>query len=464
MSKSKRRIVFLNRSYWPDIEATGQLLTDLCAGLASDFDVHVICGQPNCPESGASYVKSGIQQRDGVTVHRLTHHQFHKRNPFGRILNLVSFYASTRSYLRKKDLSPDIVVSETDPFLLPLAGASYARRTGAAHCVYLQDVYPDIAEAVGKVRVPLLASFLRKRLRNAYKKASRVVVLGRCMRRRLMEPKWGLNREKIEIIPNWADCDSIVPVSHDENSFRKKMNLGDSFVVMHSGNMGLTQRLEVLLSAAEHPNWPERAKLLIVGNGASRDMLLEHAKTLNVPAGRVEFADYQPRNALAESLSAADLHVVSMHENITGCLCPSKLYGVMASGRSILAIADRRTDLCQTVIERDLGWCADPGDVQGIADAVAKAYGELADDQFDASHVLDSGLASQRTRATRSMALEHFDRPVIINRFKKLFCDLLTEQGILEHFPLTSDASVHTLAITESGSEDTSDSGVALTL
>lgn len=426
MSIPRRRIVFLNRSYWPDIEATGQLLTDLCRGLSSRFDVHVICGQPNSPEPNSTFLQVGAEERDGVTIHRLAHRQFQKKNPFGRILNLLSFYFSARRYLKANDLGADVVISETDPFLLPIAGAEYARRVGAEHCVYLQDIYPDVAQAVGKVRVPLIATILRSKLRAAYKDASRIIVLGRCMRQRLMSPPWGIHRDKIEIVPNWADCRQISPIHHDENQFRSRFGLEDAFVVMHSGNMGLTQRLEVLISAAAQPNWPSRAKLLLVGNGASRGKLLEHTENLKLPPGRVEFIDYQPRNKLTESLTAADVHVVSMHQNVTGCLCPSKLYGIMAAGRSVIAIADPKTDLCQTIIERDLGWCVQPGSPSAVADAVAEA--EMEARQAKESEL--PGAFVRRQMRSRDAAVADFDRAVIVNKFARILSSILADHAI----------------------------------
>ncbi|MCA9137976.1 MAG: glycosyltransferase family 4 protein [Planctomycetales bacterium] len=453
MSNPRRRIVFLNRSYWPDIEATGQLLTDLCRGLSSHFDVHVICGQPNSPEPGSSYLQVGAEEREGVTIHRLAHRQFQKKNPFGRILNLVSFFISTRRYLKQHDLGADVVVSETDPFLLPIAGAEHARRVGAEHCVYLQDIYPDVAEAVGKVRVPLLASFLRRKLRAAYKDASRIIVLGRCMRQRLTNQPWGIHRDKIEIVPNWSDCRKISPIHHDENQFRKRLGLDDAFVVMHSGNMGLTQRLEVLISAAAQPNWPARAKLLLVGNGASRGKLLEHTASLNLPPGRVEFIHYQPRNKLAESLTAADVHVVSMHQNVTGCLCPSKLYGIMAAGRGVIAIADPKTDLCQTIIERDLGWCVKPGNPSAIADAVAAA-------ETEARLAMESELPNsfeRRQMRARDAAVANFDRAVIVKRFARILSSIMADHAI--------DLTEHDLHQSQLAEQcESSDSGFAISL
>ncbi len=399
-------LVFLNRCYWPDTEATGQLLTDLCESLSGQFDVHVVCGQPNSPADGVEYVGSGIEQRGGVTVHRLTHSQFAKRVPAGRLLNLVSFTRAASKYLRKTPLAADCIVSETDPFLLPIVAAKYAQRCQAKLVCYLQDIYPDVAEAIGKAKDGILTRGIRHKLRAAYDQSDQVIVLGDCMRERLLSPPWSIAPSKMQVIPNWADCDAIKPIPRDESQFIRKHDLLDKFVVMHSGNMGLTQRLDVLLDAGKDPSWPSNAVIALVGAGASQSDL--ERKASEIPSGRVRFFPYQPREQLADSLSAADLHVVSMHEAISGCLCPSKLYGILAAGRPVLAIASPTTDLCRIVREYELGSTCDPGDSHAIARAVANFVAERQTG-------LDAG-----TKA-RELAVQLYDRPVVIQQFQQLF-------------------------------------------
>lgn len=423
------RLLFLNRCYWPDVEATGQLLTDLCEDLATSFDVHVVCGQPNTTTSGESFEREECIERNGVTIHRLKHFQFPKHVSYGRIVNLISFYKATDSYLKKSAIDADVIISETDPFLLPLAGDHAAKQRGIKHICYLQDVYPDVAQAVGKSKVPGVARFLRYRLRKAYQRCDRMVVLGDCMRNRLATPPWGLSKDKIEVIPNWADCSAVRPLPKEDNAFREQHGLSDRYVVMHSGNMGLTQRLDVLLRATASDKWPAEAKLVLVGGGAAEISLKQLAQSILPPdrlADRIEFLPYRKRSELSESLSAADLHVVSMHENIAGCLCPSKLYGVLAVGRPVLAIAAPTTDLCQTVRRHDLGWCCVPGDPNGIAEKVAEA--------------VQSPCVTRQQRA-RAVACREYDRPVVFERFRRLISDVTGLEDSLQTSMQSSLAS-----------------------
>lgn len=408
MDNGKPRIVMLNRSFWPDTEATGQLLEDLCEHLKQDFDVHVICGQPNSPQHD-NYVKHGIEHHRGITVHRLRHRQFAKRIPAGRIINLVSFTAAAARYLRRRQITAHLFVSETDPFLLPIISARQARRAGGRFVSYLQDIYPDVAEETGKARRGWLTRQIRRALRSAYGSADRVIVLGHCMRDRLAAAPWNLDAAKVTVIPNWSDCRAIQPLPRADNRFLKEQGLEDRFVVMHSGNMGLTQRLDVLVQATEQRDWPAQAILLLVGDGAARPEL--ESLTRNRSDDRVRLLPYQPRAELAQSLSAADLHVVSMHQQITGCLCPSKLYGILAAGRPVLAIAAAATDLCQTVEKEQVGWCCRPGDPGAIARSVAAAAAD------------DAACQAAGARA-RALACRSYDRDVVVHQFSTLFHEL----------------------------------------
>jgi glycosyltransferase involved in cell wall biosynthesis len=329
--------------------------------------------------------------------------------PAGRLLNLVSFSMAASRYLRRLDTAVDAVVCETDPFLLPTVAAKYATRTQAKLACYLQDIYPDVAEAIGKVKPGAFTSQIRSRLRASYATADKVIVLGECMKQRLIRAPWSLNEDQIQIIPNWADCDSIRPLPKDKNPFLIREELTDKFVVMHSGNMGLTQRLDVLVRATQSDDWPDHAVLVLVGDGAKRQELEKQAEL--TPEGRIRFLPYQPKELLSESLSAADVHVVSMNESIAGCLCPSKLYGVLAAGKPVLAIAPSDTDLCQLVSKHALGWCAEPGDRTTINRIIASAAESHAE------------RGEMGTRG-REIALAKFNRLVVLKQLKAMLEDL----------------------------------------
>ena len=191
------RVLFLNRSFWPDTEATGQLLTALCEDLTVDFDVHVLAGQPNVALTETNWGK--VDQRNGVNIHRVNHTTFSKKSMLGKATNFVSFVHACNKQIPSLP-KPDIVVFETDPFLLPFVADRFRRHSGCSMVGYLQDIYPDVAIALKKVTNNWTMRRLRKSLFDVYGRCSRMVVLSKDMKELLVES--GLPDEKVTIIPN----------------------------------------------------------------------------------------------------------------------------------------------------------------------------------------------------------------------------------------------------------------------
>jgi glycosyltransferase involved in cell wall biosynthesis len=402
-------LTIFNRCYWPDSEATGQLLTELAEFLAPRHSVRVVVGQPNFAAPTVQFLPVGTEVRHGVEIHRLRHAHVPKEKRFGRARNLISFTLAVRMWLKKnhainrnlQSTQPTTWICETDPFLMPLVVGPAARKCGARVIYYLQDIYPDVAIALGVTKNRFPIRTLRRQLKKQYARADRIIVLDDDMRDRLVD--WGIEPEKIAIVPNWMDCSMVRPIK-EQNPVRSEWKLDHKFVVMHSGNMGLTQNLHVLIEAMQRPNVPGENHLVLVGNGAKRAELERLARG----AGNVSFYDYQPRERLAASLSAADLHVVSMDAAITGCLAPSKLYGILASGTPVLAIVPRDNAVWRLVTQHRLGWCVEPGDAPAIARAIGLAAGTNPSERM-----------AMGTRG-RQLAETKFDKQVCCEQFDEL--------------------------------------------
>jgi glycosyltransferase involved in cell wall biosynthesis len=361
------RILFVNRSYWPDVEATGQLLTELCEDLADDFDVHVLCGQPRHVADRSKSDPAHDKMRNGVTIHRVHHTQFDKASFFGRLANMLTFQAAC-CWRALRVPRPDVVVTETDPPFLCLLGWAVKRCRGARLVCYLQDIYPDVAVALGKLRPSFLTRRLRQLFFAAYRRAEAVVVLSRDMQELMLAG--GLPAGDVQIIPNWVDLDEVFPVK-DANAFRHEHGLDDKFVIMYSGNMGLSQRLEQAIDAAELLQQHEGILIAMVGDGADRKNLERRAAEKNLR--NVRFFDYQPKSRLAESLSAADVHLVILRPEIRQLLMPSKIYGVLASGTASLVVSER-SELTEMVQQNRLGTIVPSETPAALADAIFAAH------------------------------------------------------------------------------------------
>lgn len=401
-------MLFLNRSFWPDTEATGQLLTELCEDLAADYDVAVVAGQPNRITSQEAYRRVGVQSRRGVEVRRVPHTRFAKRSVWGRAVNFLSYLVMAwcdTLWIRR----PDVVVVETDPFVLAFLGAWLKFRYRSKLIVYLQDVYPDVAVALGKLRDGLIVRALRAALVAVYRRADRVVVLSKDMKMLLCDR--GVDSQRIVCIPNWADTAELVP-QKTQNRFRQRELLNGHFVVMYSGNMGLTQRLDKVLEAAEGFRTRDDVVFLFVGDGVSKNDLERRARERRLP--NVRFLPYQAKSELSHSLSAADLHLLPLNAPLASCLMPSKLYGILASGTAVLTDAPPESEIRQLVESERVGLTVPPGDANALADGIR--WG------LEHRHELE-----QMGFRARRLAEARFDRKQCTGRFGALLTEVLRE-------------------------------------
>lgn len=409
--------MFLNRSYWPDAEATGQLLTELCEDLSGRFDVTVIAGQPNHNPTNASFSRSRRQQHNHVTIERVWHPQMGKRSMLARAIGLIGFLiaATFRAFRVRR---PDVVVVETDPFMLPWLGRWLKSWHGCRFVVYLQDLYPDVAVVLGKVREGWLTRFLRWRLTEAYRRADAIIVLSGDMKARLVG--WGLDEAKIHCVENWVDTSQVFP-SKENNQLREREGLQNRFVIMHSGNMGLSQYLDNVLNAAALLSDRTDMQILLVGDGATRRQLEDQAAQLKL--NNVRFLPYQPREELAQSLSAADVHLISMHPEAHHCLMPSKLYGILASGSAVVAITALDSELARIIRHEQVGLTVSPGDPQQLADQL----------RWCAEHRDELRMMGQRAR---QCAVRDYDRKRLTARFGSFLTQSAAETVEMTSNPL----------------------------
>jgi glycosyltransferase involved in cell wall biosynthesis len=258
-----------------------------------------------------------------------------------------------------------VIVAETDPPLLGALAAVLKRRWRCRLVYNVRDLYPDIAEVTGGVRSPFLLELLRRGNDYAYERADLIVTLGHDMARRIVDK--GVSPDKVVVVPDWVDCGRIRPL--DTNPLRR--SFGDKFVVMYSGNIGLSQQLEAVLEAADRLRDDERILFAIIGDGARKKWLQERAHVMGLI--NVSFLPYQPLEKLGESLSAADLHLIPLAPGAAGCLVPSKIYGILAAGRPFIAMMEESAEVAHIARDDKVGFVVRPGNVDALIGAIRQA-------------------------------------------------------------------------------------------
>jgi len=401
---SQTRVLFLNRSFWPDREATGQFLTELCDDLSRDHEVTIVAG-PSRERRVAGFRLWSHEQRGKVSIVRTWGTGFSKSNLAGRLVNLGTYYLLA-AVVAIRLPRPDVIVAETDPPLLGALAAVLKRRWGCRLIYNVRDLYPDIAEATGGVRNPFLLGLLRRANDYAYKRADLIVTLGHDMADRIVAK--GVPADKVVVVPDWVDCGRIRPL--ESNPIRR--SFGEKFVVMYSGNIGLSQQLEAVLEAADRLRDDERILFAMIGEGARKKWLEERARAIGLP--NVIFMPYQPLENLAESLSAADLHLIPLAPGAAGCLVPSKIYGILAAGRPFIAMMEDSAEVAQIAREDAVGFVVRPGDVDGLIGAIREAV--------DAPERL-----KQMGMRARRLAELRFDRIKVTGRFGAVLASVAME-------------------------------------
>lgn len=398
------RIIFINRFFYPDHSATSQILSDLAFALARDgAEIHVLTSRQIYDQPEAMLDPEAIV--DGVRIHRLSTTRYGRSGLLGRAFDYLSFYAAIARRLDRLANRGDIVVAKTDPPLTSIPAGILARRR-AAHLVnWLQDVYPEIAIELG---VPGIAGPLGRvltRLRDHSLQVADVnVVLGSSMADRLRTR--GIDADRIEVIPNWTDDHLVTPVPRDRNPVRKSWGLEDKFVVGYSGNLGRAHEFETVLTAAGALRDAPDVVFVCIGGGQQFEALARQVNERQL-ASAFRFLPYQHRDDLKYSLGLADVHWISMRPSLEGLIFPSKLYGIAAAGRPIIALTGGRGEIAELVRTHGCGCVVEPGDGAGLARAIRQLAG-------------DAALCAAMGRQARAMLEAHFTRELAFERWRAL--------------------------------------------
>lgn len=398
----KPRLLVINQYYWPGVEATAQLLAELCEALADDYDIRVLTGVLRGGED-----RPRRETRNGVRIIRVPSTAFERSRLGLRAFNYATFVGSALA-AGVGGRRPDIVLCMTDPPMVGDVGLAVARRFGVPLLVVSQDVFPEIATQAGRLESRLLVEVLRRLVGLYLTRADRVVAIGDTMRLRLEEK--GAPAERIRVIPNWIDTKETSPRPRD-NEWAREHKLVGTFVVMHSGNVGHAQDLDVLVRSATFLRDLDRLRIIIVGFGARHGEIVALAERLDV-VDRVKFLPYQPRELLPLSLSAADVHFVGLVQGLSGYVVPSRLYGIMATGRPVIVSAEGESETARLVERVGCGVVIPPGRPELVAETIRDMHAGRHD------------LAAMGALG-RAYAAEDADTRVALGRYREVLRELV---------------------------------------
>lgn len=414
------KIIFINRFFHPDQSATSQMLSGVAFSLAVDgHDVHVVTSRllyDDAPQQLAPF-----ETVSGVAVHRVRTSAFGRRGLRGRAIDYLTFWVAAAFALLRMAKRGDVVVAKTDPPLLSVLAWSLARWHGAHAVNWLQDIYPETAEALGmgRGRVGRAVFGVLRGLRDRSLRAAAMnVVLGERMADFLKTR--GVGGEQIRVIANFADAAVIRPApALADSALRRAWGLEDAFVVGYSGNLGRAHDYQTLLDAmtridarqSRAPRHAPRIAFLFVGGGVLYDQLKSGAEARGLEIA--QFRPFQPFDRLSRSLAVPDLHLVTLRPELEGLIVPSKFYGVAAAGRPTLYLGDQDGEVARLIARHQCGITIPLGDDARLARTIEQLAAAPA------------RCADMGARARRAFAAE-FRRKVAVARWSRLLQELST--------------------------------------
>lgn len=334
------RVLLLNQTFYPDVVATAQVLSDFAVGLVERGHHVTAIASQRAYDNPAQRFPARETWR-GVEIQRLPSAGFGKTARWRRAADFGFFSAVTT--LRLLTLPRyDAVVALTSPPLVSYLATWFCRLRGAKLFYWVMDMNPDEALAAGWLREGSLPTrALEVMSRFSLRQSHRIIALDRFMRDRIVAK--GIPAERVAVIPPWAHDEAVHFDAEGRARFRAVHELSDKFVVMYSGNHSPVHPLTTLLAAARALADDPRFVFCFVGGGS------EHPKVKKFAAENrlknIRCLPYQPLNELAGSLSAADLHTVVLGDPFVGMIHPCKIYNILTVGAPVLYIGPEPSHL-----------------------------------------------------------------------------------------------------------------------
>jgi colanic acid biosynthesis glycosyl transferase WcaI len=363
------RILLYGINFAPELTGAGKYTAEMAAALtAAGHEVRVVTAQPYFPEwrVAAGYPKFRyLKERIGdADVWRAP--LYVPRRPTGmrRILHLASFaIASIPLLMRQIGWKPQVVWMVAPTMLCAPGAWLTARATGALSWLHVQDLEVDAAFELGMLRGGVgrrvAVRFERWLLQRFDRVSSITPTLVRRLRAKRVEPR------RLVLFPNWVDTEAIRPLE-SPSIFRRELNIPeDAVVALYSGSMGAKQGLELMAQTARLLDNDSRLVFVFCGQGPGRGELAAASAGLT----NVRFLSLQPANRLNELLGLADIHLMPQRRGASDLVMPSKLVGMLASGRPVVATAELGTALADVVEPH--GLVVPPEDADSMAAAIS---------------------------------------------------------------------------------------------
>lgn len=390
-------------NYAPELTGIGKYSGEMAEWLAERGNkVRVVTAPPYYPQwhvtEGYSARRYRKESLNGVSIWRSPLWVPERPSGMKRILHLASFAITSLPLLMKQVFwRPDVILVVEPPLFCVPGAIAVAKLSSSQAWLHIQDFEVDAAFDLGILSscwVRGVVYAVERWLLRGFKRIS--TISGRMLVR--LEEK-GVARSRCVFFPNWVDTSMICPIEV-KNSFRDELRIGANEVVaLYAGNMGQKQGLEILIEAARMLAAEKGIRFVLCGQGAAYERL--RAVSNDLP--NVLWIPLQPKERLNELLNLADIHLLPQREDAADLVMPSKLTGIMASGRPVVATVREGTEIWSVVQGR--GITVLPGDHRAFAEAVLELAGDAKRREYLGAEA-------------RKYAVKHLDKEQVLVAFE----------------------------------------------
>lgn len=387
---SKKNLLIFAHYYHPDVASTGQILKDQAEGMIGKFDVTVICVVPSYGGMIVSEYKTKkyyFEEINGVKVIRVRVPEFNKENKISRIKNIMAYFFGALGASCKAGKQDYVFTISQPPILGGILGVLGKWQKHAKMIYCIQDFNPEQIMAVGYFKNKLILKTAMMADKWSCKHSDLIITVGRDLVDTLKNRFEGKNVPKYIMINNWINEKEIYPLPEGHEkvvAFKQKYGLENKFVIMYSGNIGLYYDLEKLVEVMKQFRKGYTQKgiyeegmrtadgrevvFTFVGAGSVLDRLKYYTERHHFE--NIVFIPYQDKSNLIYSLNAGDVHWCVNAKGIKGVSCPSKAYGIMATGKPILGVLEDGTEIRGIIEKCNCGKCCEPGDYVKVAELI----------------------------------------------------------------------------------------------
>ena len=373
-------LLFLDAYFEPETIAYTHLEKDLLEGLVRENSrIQIICPTPT--RGISEKIRREYKGRKHETLYsgRVKVRRFwapqEGKNPIIRAFRY--FWCNLRTYqVALKATNIDMVFSNSTPPTQGMLSAMTAKKLSRKYkkkvlFIYnLQDIFPDSLVNTGMTSEGSLLWKIGRKIENyTYKNADKIIVISEGFKRNIM--KKGVKADKIEVISNWIDLDSVHPVNRNENKLIEEFSINpDKFLVVYAGNFGAAQGADIVLKAAEKLKDVSDIQFVIFGGGAYFEDAKREARELD----NVFIHELMPPDRISEVYSLGNVALITCKPGTGNAGMPSKTWSIMACNTPIIASFDTDSDLTDVIRNYGAGECIEPGAVDDLAKEIRKYY------------------------------------------------------------------------------------------